>query len=78
MGLLVISLYKVAGLYAVAYQVVSNLPGEIEDDVARDACVVYESDFSCEGLADACVFCSVLLGELEVTCSLSLEDEAGP
>ena len=32
-----------------------GLPGEIEDDVTRDACAVHFLDVGCECLSDACV-----------------------
>ena len=50
----------------------------MEDDVARDACIVHECNLCCEGFADAGVLGSVLLSKLEVAVGLGLEDEGCP
>lgn len=65
---------------AVSYSLICQvgLPDEVEDYVARYACSVHFLDVGGEGLADACVLCSILLGELEVSGCLGLEDEACP
>ena len=61
-----------------SFMCLTGLPDEVEDYVARDACSVHFLDVGCEGLADACILCRILLSELEVSGCLSLEDEACP
>ena len=51
------------------------LPRILEYDVARNAGIVHEIDFSGKCRADACVLCCILLSELEVSGSLCLKDE---
>ena len=66
------------GMMSICQIAHDGLPGEIENDVARDTGLVDLLDVSCESLADACILGSVLLCELEVSGGLCLEDEVRP